>query len=110
MIDAEVEAIASLNRQMHRLTATIVLLLTPLGVALAIAVYLGLYDLADLREPKICVAAAAIVGLAFLQRSARLLRRVLLRARTPGWVAELAARWRVEPVRLEEVASLWKLD
>jgi hypothetical protein len=108
MIDAETEAIAALNARMHRVTTAVVLLLTPLSVAIAVAVYVGIY--ARVPSSKISVAIAAAVAITFLQRSARALRRVLIRARTPSWVSALALKWRVERARLEEVTSLWKLD
>lgn len=107
-MDAEAEATAQLNRRMHRVTIAAVLAAALVAIALGGAVYF----LVDRYIPsgKICVAIAALCAMGVLNLVARSLRRVLITARVDAWITDAATTFRVDRARLDEVASLWRMD
>ena len=104
-------AIRELHRRQNRLTNVIGAGCIAVGLALTGLLFLGLIELQFhyLGEAELAwtMAIAVIAGIGGSVRAGFALRRVLLRARAPSWITELAANHRERREQLEQIASIW---
>jgi hypothetical protein len=109
--DGEEAAIRELHRRQNRVTNFIGAGCVVVGLALTGLLFLALVSLQFryLGEAWLgsTMAAAALFGVGGSVHVGFRLRRTLLRARAPSWIAELAANHRERRQVLEEIASVW---
>lgn len=109
--DGEEAAIRELHRRQNRLTNVIGIACVAVGLALTGVLFLALVGLQfrylGAAELGWTMAVAGFAGIGGSVGAGFRLRRVLLRARSPSWIDELAANHRDRRRLLEEIASIW---
>jgi hypothetical protein len=109
--DGEEAAIRELHRRQNRLTNVIGVACMAVGLAVTALLFVGLVALQWrwLGEAYLSpsIALAALAGVGGSVGAGFRLRRVLLKARAPSWIDELAANHRERRRVLEEIASVW---